>query len=621
MTVTVPDFGWVTDGYFTTTTAGQWVNPTDLAQVPVLGIADYVASGDRGALAPFLNWTAYLTNVNIIAYGNGAIAAGQGYQALIDSASGNTHEGYDPVTVGEPKTGPREIEIVGPNGEVRKVTVYYTNNPLDLPTLTYPAQTAQPGYEVVKPGGVIDATLMSLILLRNPGRPNGGLYARFAPIYEQLTGANPVTPERQDVLPEGVDPELVAKLLNGDTSGMTTADLEKLVAALEAADGKPIVLTLKADATWEYDLLSDAPATANPVSWANSVASSIFLTNLLTGIDPANPGTAPEGTVVKAYVVPTGQPDAGSIYLTYAPNQLPLLAPLRLPTQLLSLVAGQDINNPVADAIEPALKMLVDLGYTDVVRNPDGTYSRTLDQMHLYTPFGSKAPLTPQGLLYVPGDFITLLGKGIGTETGQELEQIATLLTSGISPNTPLDPNLKKLLDVPGNAITAVSTGAGNATSTVVTTAGKPVIDAVPQVAEPASQLAQGTLPPKVNQEVTQALRSLPQGNLPQPYQVQQAVQDQLSSVQEQLSSNQGPRLNVLTQNGNSATGSQSSTPARSSGTNPQRPLQNAVSDVRTTVKNAVEGVRSAVTNAGKPAAGTTSSTSSSTSSDGAPSK
>ena len=54
-----------------------------------------------------LNWTAYLSNVNLIAYGDGAIAAGQAYQAFIDSAKGNTHEGYDPFTVGAPQTGPQ----------------------------------------------------------------------------------------------------------------------------------------------------------------------------------------------------------------------------------------------------------------------------------------------------------------------------------------------------------------------------------------------------------------------------------------------------------------------------------------------------------------------------------
>ena len=64
-------------------------------------------------------------------------------------------------------------------------------------------------------------TLLSLVLVRNPGRVNGGLYSRFAPVYEELTGVNPVTPERQDVLPEGIDAELITKLLTGNTGDIS----------------------------------------------------------------------------------------------------------------------------------------------------------------------------------------------------------------------------------------------------------------------------------------------------------------------------------------------------------------------------------------------------------------
>ena len=71
-TITVPDYGITDPGYWTTPTAGQWINPTDLSGVPALGLVDYFASGERGYLAPVLNWTAYLTNVNLIAYGDGA---------------------------------------------------------------------------------------------------------------------------------------------------------------------------------------------------------------------------------------------------------------------------------------------------------------------------------------------------------------------------------------------------------------------------------------------------------------------------------------------------------------------------------------------------------------------
>lgn len=580
---------WRWTGTWDTKTWGQWVSPTDLSSAPTLAQLAYgayaIQNGDVSALAPLLNWTAYLTNVNLISYGDGAIATGQAYQAFIDSAKGNTHDGYDPVVVGDPLTGPREIVIVGPNDSVSRETIetktglnagqlaqWLANIPGIGHQVPMPDPTTTPDTEVTKPGGVIDATLLSLVYLRNPGRPNGGLYSRFAPAYEKLTGVNPVTPERQDVLPEGVDPELVAKLLNGDFNGVDVTDLAQLTSVLEASDGKPLVVTLKADAGWEYDLMSDAPVTANPVAWANSVASSVFLTNLITGLDPTDPETAPAGTVLKAYVVPPGQPDAGSIYVTYAPNQLPLLTPMRLPAQLLSLATGEEINTPVADALEPALKMLADLGYSDVVRNADGTYSRTLDQMHRYTPFGSVAPLTPEGLLYVPGDFTTLLGKGVGAETTQELVQLATWINSALNPDIELDPEVEKALHLPGDAITAVSKQVGDATSKVLHDVGDPVIAARPDAAKAVSAVAQGALPPKQQQEETAELATPAKADDPKAV---EAVKDT-------------PSNNVVTKSP-----AKGRTPVKTAISNTRQEVKERVSEFRTARKEAAQEMKS----------------------------
>ena len=268
ITVTVPEYGIVKDGYWTTVTAGQWVTGTDIDDLPVAGQLAYAAhvlqNGDMSALAPLLNWTAYLSNVNLIAYGDGAIAAGQAYQAFLDSVNGQTHEGYDPYTVGGALTGPRKIVLVDAQGQVTLVTVTPTNDPTDLPDIVYPGSGQPPAHESAQDGGVLDMTVLSLVLVRNPGRANGGLYARFAPLYQELTGVNPISPDRQDILPEGVDPELLTNLLRGDTGDLDLDELGNLRVVLENADGKPIVVTLKADIGWQYDLLSDAPATANP---------------------------------------------------------------------------------------------------------------------------------------------------------------------------------------------------------------------------------------------------------------------------------------------------------------------------------------------------------------------
>jgi hypothetical protein len=413
-----------------------------------------VQNGDTGALAPLLNWTAYFTNVNLIAYGDGAIAAGQAYQSVIDSAKNGT------FPVGTAQTGPRQIAIVGSDGKVTLVTVYDTNNPLDYPNPTYPAAGDPPDYVVTQPGGVIDLTVLSLVLVRNPGRPNGGLYSRFAPIYQELTGVNPVTPDRQDVLPAEVDPDTITKLLSGNASDISLDDLGNLQAVLESADGKPIIVTLKADIGWEYDLMSDAPATANPVAWANSVASSIFLTNLLTGVNFENLG---EGGYV--------DPEDGTIYYTLPVDELPLLAPMRLPAQAIGLATGNpDVNTPLADAIEPALKMLVNLGYTDVVRNPDGTYTRTLDKFGEPTLFGTPT-LTREQMALVPGDLIAALGAGFGDEMTDVLLRTKRQLTEAlkVEMTDEQDEAVEQSLSAPGTTIKNVSHDLGNSVSQVLT--------------------------------------------------------------------------------------------------------------------------------------------------------
>ncbi|MFN3003919.1 PE-PPE domain-containing protein [Mycolicibacterium wolinskyi] len=460
-TITVPDFGIVEPGFWTTQTEGQWVSPSDLGTLPTAGQLAYLAyaleHGDAGALAPILNWTAYLTNVNLIAYGDGAIAAGTAYRAFIDSVQGATHEGYDPYEVGAPQTGPRQIAIVGPNGQVTLVTVTTQNLPTPLPTPQYPQPGQPPEYEVTQPGGVIDVTVLSLVLVRNPGRANGGLYARFAPIYEELTGVDPVSPERQDVLPEGVDPDLIRDLLTG--GDISIDQLGNLQTVIENADGEPIVITLKADIGWQYDLLSDAPATANPIAWANSVASALFLTNLLTGVDFENLGAG-------GYVG-----EDGTVYYTLPVDELPLLTPMRLPAQLIGLATGNtDINTPLADALEPALDMLVKIAYPDVVRNPDGTYTRTLDEFGEPTLFGTRT-LTREQRALLPGDLIAALGAGFGDELSDSLIRVKNdvVETFDIELTEEQDDAVEQVLTAPGTTIRNVSRDAGDGVSQVLT--------------------------------------------------------------------------------------------------------------------------------------------------------
>ncbi|OBG86974.1 PE-PPE domain-containing protein [Mycobacterium sp. E802] len=484
-------------GYWTTNTYGQWVSPTD--QLSALGNLDlsalaglangdgdfgdllgslsslspqqvaYFLSGDLGFLAPLVNWTAYIQNVNLIAYGDGAIATGEAYRQFIEAVQNGE------IQAGGPKTDGMYI-VINPDGQnVIRLVNQNDGSILDYPLpddLEFPeAPEGGPSY-IETPGGVIDITLMTMALLRNPGRPNGGLYARFAPIYQELTGINPVSPERTDVL-YGLPPDTIAKLVNGDVSGVELSDVSDLLVMLNDANGKPMVITIKADATWEYDLLSDAPVTANPIAWANSLASSMLVLtygNELLGLATGQEGS---GVGVVAYTVPVGEYDAGSFYATLTTESLPLLAPARLVAGLFSAATGENVNTPVADALEPLLKLLVNTSYTDVERNEDGTWTRTLDQMHVPTLFGTQT-LTRQQSALLAGDIIAELGKGVGSEYTDIVQRVTTRVVNFLEDNDIEVPDevkvaAAKFATEPGEAIRTVSRQIGDNVSKVLT--------------------------------------------------------------------------------------------------------------------------------------------------------
>ncbi|CAJ1586495.1 PE-PPE domain-containing protein [[Mycobacterium] wendilense] len=491
---------------------GQWVSPSDpgvdLTNISVGDLLKYnsysaqVGGIDKAvatALAPYLNWTAYLSNTNFIGYGDGAVAVGQGYQDFIDLA--RTPGGLE---VGPALTGPRKIVITDPNDPVTKdvtkafvkvnyVTylaiqaapgVWLATQPLNAGD--YPDQPDLPAVEIT-PAGVIDVTVLTVNLLRNPGRPNGGLYSRFAPIYQEVTGVNPVTPERQDVLPEGAD--LAGLVDENGNLNLAGLDFENgdLLATLEGLDGKPIVLTLlKTDFTWEYDLLSDAPATASPVAWANSAMSALLPLTLgasLLNLDQGAPG-------LELYQSPDG-----TIYGTLTQEQLPLLAPARLVSGLIGLATGEDVNTPVADALEPFLKLLVDTSYTDVVRNADGTWDRTHDQAHIATLFGTQTITRTQATL-LAGDLIAELGKGVGseyTDVVQRLNRVVSFLEDNdFEVPAEIKAAAARLAAEPGAAIQRVSRDLGTTVSEVL----GEVDRVLPETPPPTqAQLANGQRP------------------------------------------------------------------------------------------------------------------------------
>ncbi|MET0898094.1 MAG: PE-PPE domain-containing protein [Mycobacterium sp.] len=329
--------------------------------------------------------------------------------------------------------------------------------------MAYPQVLAQLPYQ---PGGALyegaspvagSITVLPLILLRNPGRANGGLFARFYPL-AALAGIDTVTPDAE-----------VANSI--DSNATPLLDIAGL--ALGGANLVPI----KVDATVEYDPLSDFPAWFNPVSLANAGAAAMFPTYILRGITAngalaAITGQAEPQLAEALAGVAAGDPLALNLYLTLPTDALPLLEPIRLPVDFLNLVTGANFNNPVATALEPALKILTNLGFSDV--DQDNGYERTLDQADVLTPFGTLPSTVDWGR--VPGDVVAALLDGIGQAVAQ-----------GIVSPTPVDNPLRDIV-----GIIESLTGGGAQTATPAAALPAPEAPSLPAVLadEPAGLTA-----------------------------------------------------------------------------------------------------------------------------------
>jgi PE-PPE domain len=236
-------------------------------------------------------------------------------------------------------------------------------------------------------------TVLPMLLLRNPGRANGGLFARFYPLFG-LAGIDTVTPETEVTHSGGIP------ILNTGLS-------------LGGANLVPV----KVDGTVMYDLLSDFPAWPNPFSMANSLVGAVLPTYILRGLTldtiPQQLDSQLEGILDN----PLGEPLAINLYLTVPSATLPLLEPLYLLSDVTSIMTlGTASTNPfglLANALAPALTSLVNLGYTDVVRNPDGTYTRTLTEAGIPTSFFSFPAVNPAQVI---PDIVNLLVQGFTRE-------------------------------------------------------------------------------------------------------------------------------------------------------------------------------------------------------------
>ena len=222
-------------------------------------------------------------------------------------------------------------------------------------------------------------TNLAVLQVNDPGTPNGGLFARFSPILNVF----------------GID-----GVSRGGASASSTG-IGFNAATIGIALG--------------YNLMSDFPATLNPVALLNSVAATVLPTNLLGGATLA--GATDSEIYAKLGVLAT-LGVSSTTYSTLVSPDLPLLEPLRLPSRVINALAGAiglplNLGTPLADALQPALSILVNTGYTDVQTPTDGgLYTRSYDQSGTVVPYLSQAPLTPAEWLQVPGDVVRALVVG-----------------------------------------------------------------------------------------------------------------------------------------------------------------------------------------------------------------
>lgn len=249
------------------------------------------------------------------------------------------------------------------------------------------------GFDPLLPASPTNQTNLVLAFVLNPERPNGGILTRFAPVLK-VFGLDAYTPPAGEVTSTGIR-------LN-----TTTIDL-----------------------TWAYAPNSDFPVTLNPFAVANSLFAALP-TNLMGGFTIAGDNLTEAATAIGLFVggaVVGTAPVGRSYYFTLNPNDLPLVEPLRLPSRIVNLLTGWHLPTPIADALEPAAKILANIGYTDVVTPMDlandpalvaagyQPYDRTFSpaEMSTLTPLYSRAPLTFDEWLRVPGDVLTALIVGI----------------------------------------------------------------------------------------------------------------------------------------------------------------------------------------------------------------
>lgn len=366
-------------------------------------------------------------------------------------------------------------QIASVAGQTPAGLIPFTSAPNSTPTFTGTANGQNgPAY-----------TNQALIFLQNHLRPNGGLAARFPGISSAL----------------GIDPSMPG-------AGATVSP-----------DGKIVLNTTTLDLDWAYDLIGDFPAVFSLPAITNSILGALPL-NIVTGGLAANPlqgSSIPDiglnlagvlqlpinvtvslGISGTLYTLPMENGQA--FYSTLVPNVLPITAAMGLPGTLANFVLNAVnskflLGNPLGDALAPAMKILVNSAYTDVLA-PDqldtcatgcGTANAKTWAELGYTAydrtFGANAAPGTVRSAATPTAFnsVKILSP---EEKAQKRKDVAAALVDGFKEELS-KPFFGIIVPNPANSGAAVK----SATSVVAarTAAPEEAVDAAPVVAEPVA--------------------------------------------------------------------------------------------------------------------------------------
>jgi hypothetical protein len=172
----------------------------------------------------------------------------------------------------------------------------------------------------------------------------------------------------------------------------------------------------------EYDPYADFPAYANPLSLANAALGVRYAhpDTYYDNIDPNDPVASPQLGDTRTVDNGGGGTDT---YTLYRNPQLPLLGPVREGASLIG--AGQYVE-PELGLVEPTLRVLVDMGYTD----------RTNADPATPTPFSLITP--PENIIGAGAALPGAVQEGIGNFIGGSQAIAPLTAPSSLKPsNTP----------------------------------------------------------------------------------------------------------------------------------------------------------------------------------------